>query len=473
MSKIHAAAIDLGATSGRVIVGTWTGEALELTEVHRFPNAFHRLNDNDYWDIGALFSQVRKGLTEAKRLFPDLASCGVDTWGVDHVLLDKDGRLAFPMHAYRDQRTEPLRKRLIDSGDDRKLYDWTGLPPINYNTALQLGETLSAFPALKQMVSRVLLLPDYFNYLLSGKMCNEVSIASTGQLLDINGVAFSGETLNYFGIPAEWFDGPARSGIKLGKVRDIEGLEDVETILVPGHDTSCAFEAIPKSGNDIFISAGTWLLTGGLTAQPAKGEEAYKLGVSNERDGLGGYRPNKILLGLWLLEQLSIKFPDRPTSGAEWDALADKAADLPSPGTLIDCTDESLFNPDDMRAAIDANLRRQGGTPPATLPEYMRLICDSLARSVANTVRQFGQMTGESFDNIAIVGGGSKNQLLCQRIADATGLPVTSYSLEGTSVGNIGYQLLGLGAIENLDIFRAVIARRINKHVYRPAVAGA
>ncbi len=469
MSKVHAAAIDLGATSGRVIVGTWANDTLELTEVHRFPNAFHRLNNNDYWDIAALFTQVRKGLQEAKRLFPDLVSCGVDTWGVDHVLLDEDGRLVFPMHAYRDQRTEPLRQRLIDSGDDRRLYDWTGLPPINYNTALQLGETLSAYPALKDMASRVLLLPDYFNYLLSGRMCNEVSIASTGQLLDLTEMSFSEGALDYFGIPQQWFEGPTRAGVKLGKVRDIEGLEGVETILVPGHDTSCAFEAIPKTGNDIFISAGTWLLTGGLTAQPAKGEAAYKLGVSNERDGLGGYRPNKILLGLWLLEQLSLKFPDRPTSGAGWDALADQAEDEPTPDTLIDCTDQTLFNPDDMREAIEANIRQQGGTPPTTLAAYMRLICDSLAQSVANTVKQFGQMTGESFDNIAIVGGGSKNQLLCQRIADACGLPVTSYNLEGTSVGNIGYQLLGLGVIENLDVYRAAIAKGINKHVYRPA----
>ena len=150
-------------------------------------------------------------------------------------------------------------------------------------------------------------------------------------------------------------------------------------------------------------------------------------------------------------------------------AVTDQAADLPAPQVLIDCTDEALFNPEDMKAAIDAYLSRQGGTPPENLPAYMRLICDSLARSVANTVEQFGEMTGEDFDNIAIVGGGSKNQLLCQRIADASGLPVTSYSLEGTSVGNIGYQLLGLGVIENLDVYRAKIAQGINKHVYRPA----
>lgn len=471
MNKVHAAAIDLGATSGRVIVGSWSGNGLELTEVHRFANAIRRLNHHDYWDIGALFGEIQKGLREAKRIFPELASCGVDTWGVDCVMLDKDGRLAFPVHSYRDERTEPLKKRVIDSGDNRKIYDWTGLPIINYNTALQLSETVTAFPAVKEMVDRVLLLPEYFNYLLSGVMANEVSITSTGQLLDINEVAFSEPTLEYFGVPPRWFSGPEKAGRKLGKVREMEGLENVEVILVPGHDTSCAFEAIPKSGNDLFISAGTWLLVGGLTAQPASGEAAFELGVNNERDGQGGYRPNKIIMGLWLLEQLLPKFEARPSSDAEWTALIEKAEEQPVPSVLIDGTDEALFNPEDMKAAIDENLKRQGGTPPDTLPGYVRLICDSLASYVANTLAKFGPMTGESFDNIAIVGGGSKNRLLCQRTADATGLPVTSFKLEGTAVGNIGYQLLGLGVIDNLDVFRAGIAEGIDKHVYRPAGA--
>ncbi|GHC01285.1 rhamnulokinase [Cerasicoccus arenae] len=468
MKKTHCAAIDLGATSGRVIVGAYTAESLELTEVHRFPNAFHRLNQHEYWDLGGFVSHIRKGLTEAKKLFPDLVSCGVDTWGVDYALLDKDGRLVTPVHAYRDARTEPLRDKLIASGDDKKLYEWTGLPLINYNTVIQLSESLAAFPHLREAVDRCLLLPDYFNYLLSGKMVNEVSIASTGQLLDLTTGGFSQETLDYFGIPQKWFQGPAKAGMSLGKVRDLTGLEDIDVILAPGHDTSCAFEAIPRIGNDLFVSAGTWLLAGGLTAQSASGDVAYELGVSNERDGQGGYRPNKILLGLWLLEKVLPYFSGKPTNDAEWAALIERADDVGRAEILIDTVDRSLFNPENMKEAIDANLAHQGGKPPADLPGYVSLICDSLGASVANTVDKFCTLTGEVFDNIIVVGGGSKNRLLCQRIADFAGIPVTSYKLEGTTVGNIGYQLLGLGVIDSLDEFRQVVARDIAKHSYRP-----
>lgn len=468
MKRIHCAAIDLGATSGRVIVGSYSKEGLELTEIHRFPNGFHKLGKYAYWDLGGFFAEIQKGLVEAKRVFPDLASCGVDTWGVDHALVDKTGRLCFPVHAYRDERTEPLLKKIKSSGKDKALYDWTGIPPINYNTGLQLAETVTAFPHLREVVDRVLFLPDYFNYLLSGSMVNEVSIASTGQFLDVHTGGFSSEALEFFGIPQSWFEGPTKAGRRLGKVCDISGLEGVEVVLVPGHDTSCAFEAIPQTGQSLLVSAGTWLLTGGLTEKPAIGDEAFALGVSNERDGQGKPRPNKILLGLWLLEKTLLSFESGPESSAEWNALIEAAEDKPEAEVYIDTTDEALFNPFDMRAAIDANLKKQGGKPPETLAGYTRLICDSLGRSVANAAQAFSSMTGTEFDSISIVGGGSKNRLLCQRIADFSGWPVSSYSLEGTTVGNIGYQLLGLGEISGLEAFRQSIAPKLNARSYHP-----
>lgn len=469
MKRIHCAAIDLGATSGRVIVGSYNNESLELTEVRRFPNAFHRLGKYDYWDIGGFFSEILKGLIEARNVFPDLVSCGVDTWGVDNVLVDHSGRLVFPVHAYRDARTEPLLNKLKGSDDEKALYEWTGIPAINYNTTMQLNELVTAYPHLRDVADRALLLPDYFNYLLCGVMTNEVSIASTGQLLDIETGGFSRKSLEYFNIPESWFEGPEKAGKKLGKVHAIEGLKDVEVVLVPGHDTSCAFEAIPQRGNDILISAGTWLLTGGLTQHPALGPEAYELGISNERAGNGGYRPNKILLGLWLLEQTLPSFESRPSSDAEWSALIEAAEAIPAPEVLIDTNDQALFNPADMKAAIDANLKRQNARAlPESLAAYTRLICDSLGRSVARTAEKFTRLTATDFDNISIVGGGSKNRLLCQRIADATNLPVTSYNLEGTAVGNIGYQLLGLGQIDSLDTFRKIVAKGLTKKVYAP-----
>lgn len=463
------AAIDLGATSGRVIVGEFSpGTGLKLTEVHRFPNAFYSIGPHDYWNVGGLWEEVTTGLKKAAKAFPGLASCGVDTWGVDHVLLDKSGRLAFPVHAYRDQRTEPLLEKLKSSGDDRRIYEWTGIPPLSYNTAIQLAETLQSFPHLREAVDRVLLLPDYFNYLLSGTMRNEVSIASTGQLMRLDRPEFSTETFDYFGIPGKWFEGPALAGERLGPVCGIPGLEKVQTILVPGHDTADAFESIPKIGEDLYISAGTWLLVGGLTAKPAAGKEGYDLKVSNERDGRGGYRPNRILLGLWLLEQTIPDFSMRPQNDSDWEELIQSAETKKPYDKLIDLNDSALFNPDNMRKAIDANIERQGGRIPTTLAGYMRLICESLGQAIADTTNRFAAMTGKPFDNIIMVGGGSKNRLLCQQAANHSGLTVTSNEMEGSAIGNMGYQLMGLGVVNSMEEFRQAIAPGIKKTVYRP-----
>ncbi len=468
MPKTTLAAIDLGATSGRVIVGQVTARGIELTEAHRFPNSFSTLPPHQYWDVGRLFGEVRKGLLEAVRLFPELRCCGVDTWGVDHVLTRADGRLAFPVHAYRDERTNPLMQRIRASGEDRRLFDLTGIPLVNYNTGLQLAETLTAFPGLRGVVGQVMLLPEYFNFLLTGRSGCEFSHASTTQLLDIHGLRWSAAALDYFHIPHDWLKQPVAAGSLLGPVRGVRELERLEVALVPGHDTSCAFEAIPLDGNSLILSSGTWILAGGITRQPCLGDEAFELGVSNERTGTGGYRPNKILLGLWLLEQTIPAFDKRPQSDAEWSALISAAAERPIPRVLIDTRDESLFNPPNMREAIDAQLRRNGATPPADLPGYVALICASLGASIRDTAAKFERILATRFDNIVIVGGGSKNSLLCQMIADFTGKTVTSFNLEATSVGNMAYQLLALGKIRSLAEFHDLIRPSISPRAYPP-----
>lgn len=469
MSKTTVAAIDLGATSGRVIVGVFSVDGLQLTEVHRFPNSFHRLNGRDYWDPGILYTEVRKGLTEAKKLFPDLVSCGVDTWGCDHVLVNPEGRLAFPMHAYRDTRTEPMVAKIKASGDDRQLYEWTGLPVINYNAGLQLAETLTAFPALQQMASRVLFLPDYINYLLSGESRNEISIVSTTQLLDVHSNGLSREALSYFGVPDGWLAAPCLAGASLGPVREIEGLTSVQTILVPGHDTSCAFEAVPAGSASLIVSSGTWLLLGAILDRPLLGEEARLSAISNERCGNGGYRPLRIMIGLWLLEQILPAFAERPKTEAEWSSLIEAAEERPAPPILLSTEDRArLFNPRRMKDAIDSQLQEKGGQPPTDLPGYVRLICDSLASTMAETSRQFERLSGRAFEEIIIVGGGGKNRLLCQRTADYAGKPVVSYNLEATSVGNMGYQLLALGKIDSLADFHHRIRPGLSPKVYQP-----
>jgi rhamnulokinase len=469
--SIHCAAVDLGATSGRVIVGTWANDTLTLTEVHRFPNAFQSLGGHDYWNVAGLWSEIQTGLRKAAAQFPGIASVGVDTWGVDYVLLDDSGRLVFPTHAYRDVRTQPGLKRLAKSKADlAKIYAATGIPNVFYNSSLQLAETVESCPAIAKLATRCLFLPDYFNYLLSGRMENEFTIASTTQLLDVNSTGWSRTAMRHFGIPEKWFTKPVLAGTRLGKVTALPELAGAQAIVVPGHDTAAAYDAMPADpdGGDLFLSSGTWSLVGFESDTPVLGPAALKARVANERIGDGRYRPLTNVIGFWLLEGVMKEFPERPKAEAERAALNAAAAALPAPALLLDVADPAFSNPPSMRAAIDAHLKSRGAKPPKDLAGYLRLICDSLGQGHANAKAAFEKMTGRSFKRILAVGGGSRNKLMCQATADAAGISLVSFSLEGTAVGNIASQLIALGAVKNLQVIRASLARTLESSTYTP-----
>ncbi len=468
---IHCAAVDLGATSGRVIVGTWAKNRLTLTEVHRFPNAFKSAGGHDYWDIPGLWSEITAGLRLAKQRFPQLASVGVDTWGVDHVLVNDTGRIVFPAHAYRDARTQPGLQRLAHTRAAlERIYAATGIANVFYNSSLQLEETLAHCPAVADLATRCLFLPDYFNSLLSGRMENEISIASTTQLLDVHGKDWSRATLDHFHIPAHWFTTPIVANTVLGPVTGLPELQDVKVVAVPGHDTACAYDALPAdpAGGDLYISSGTWSLVGFESNQPLLGQEALAERISNERTGDGRYRPLTNVIGLWLLEQTLKDFTARPKNDAEWAKLIVQAGKLPSPPALLDMIFQEFANPPSMRAAIDAQFKRRKLPRPKNRAGYVRLICDSLGEGHAHAVRVFERLTGHKFSRILMVGGGSKNRLLCQATADASGLPVHAFTLEGTAVGNIASQLVGLRAVRSLKAFRAHFAQQLKPTVYQP-----
>jgi rhamnulokinase len=489
---VYSAAVDLGATSGRVILGEWSDHRLTLSEVHRFPNAFRTLGHHDYWEIGTLWHETHVGLRKAIAALPRrarLASIGVDCWGVDYVLVNDAGRVVFPVHAYRDARTQPGLKRL---GNTRaalaRIYAATGIPNVFYNSSLQLEEAVASCPALADLATRCLFLPDYFNFLLSGRMENEFSIASTSQLIDVHSTDWSRSALDHFRIPPHWFTKPVLSGTRLGRLeprlRDSLGSAAVATtqvIAVPGHDTACAYDAMPASpdGSDVYLSSGTWSLVGFESDQPVLGGEALAARISNERIGDGRYRPLTNVIGLWLLEGTFKDFASHPSTEREWAALLTAAGKLPSfaaPSTigigrgngLLDVTDPAFANPSSMRAAIDAQLKKRRIRPPTTLPAYTRLICDSLGRGHADAMRNFERLAGRTFKRILIVGGGSKNRLLCQATADAAGIPVVSFALEGTAVGNLASQLIALKAVKDLATFRRHLGASLKQTVYPP-----
>ena len=473
-SPLYSAAVDLGATSGRVILGQWIRHRLTLKEVHRFPNAFRTLNGHDYWDIGNLWHEAQTGLRKAAAALPrgaKIASVGVDTWGVDYALVNDAGRLVFPVHAYRDARTQPGLKRL---GNTRaaldRIYATTGIPNVFYNTSLQLEEVVAACPAIEDLATRCLFLPDYFNFLLSGRMANELTIASTSQLIDVHTTDWSRAALDHFRIPPQWFSRPVLAGTKLGRVCGLPELDGTQVIAVPGHDTACAYDAMPASpdGTDLYISSGTWSLVGFESDQPVLGAEALAARISNERIGDGRYRPLTNVIGLWLLEGTLKDFASRPTNDREWAALITAAEKPPGPAALLDVTDPRFANPPSMRAAIDGQLKRRQLAAPRHLAGYVRLICDSLGRGHADALHAFERMAGKKFRRILIVGGGSKNRLLCQATANAAGLPVVSFALEGTAVGNLASQLIALGAVKDLATFRRHLGADLKQQVYAP-----
>jgi len=416
MKPVDCAAVDLGATSGRVIVGSWNGSSLETFEVHRFPNQFRPLGGHDYWDLPYLWGEVRTGLLKARTRFPRLVSAGVDSWAVDYALVDAKGRLVHPVHSYRDARTGRLSEQLGKHGIEQ-VYALTGIPNYPYNTSLQLQETLQACPGISDVAARCLFIPDYFNFLLSGRMENEFSVCSHSQLLDVRSRDWSTEALAFFGVPRNWFGTPLRSPRRLGGVKGVPGLEGLQSILVPGHDTACAYTAMPAAddGSDLYLSTGTWSL----------------LGFESDTDG--HYRPLRSCLGLWLLEKTIPHFASRPRSAAEWRHLIAAARQAPRPRVLIDVSDGALFNPPDMKAAVDTQIRANGGRPPVSLAGYVRLICDSIGKGHADSGRILEIQAGRRFKRILMVGGGSRNSLLCQATADASALPVVSLALEGAA----------------------------------------
>lgn len=315
-----------------------------------------------------------------------------------------------------------------------------------------------------------MLLPDYFNFLLSGRMENEFTIASTTQLLDVHSTDWSRPALDYFRIPSQWFTKPVLSGTKLGKVTSLPELKSTQVIAVPGHDTAAAYAAMPAdpAGTDLYISSGTWSLVGFESDTPVLGGEALAARISNERTGDGRYRPLTNVIGLWLLECTLKEFAARPRNDAEWTALIKAAEKLPAPAALLEVTDPAFTNPKSMRAAIDAQLKKRKVAPPKNLAGYTRLICDSLGRGHADALRSFERLAQRKFRRVLIVGGGSKNRLLCQATADETGLPVVSFSLEGTAVGNIATQLIALRAVKDLPTFRGLLAKQIKQTEYQP-----
>jgi sugar (pentulose or hexulose) kinase len=448
MKAVTVAGVDLGASSGRVIAARVSSNGVELHEVSRFPNEPVLAGGTLHWDILRLYADVLNGLKEASAAFP-LASVGIDSWGVDYGLLDATGALiSNPVH-YRDARTHGVTIPVSPAD----LYAVTGIQHLAFNTIYQLAAAAGT-PAMTS-AQTLLLIPDLFAYWLTGSVGAELTNASTTSLLDVSSRKWASGIMRQAGISPALFPPIRQPGDVIGAITaDIAG--SVPLVAVGSHDTASAVAAVPSSGlNFAYISCGTWSLVGMELAAPVLTEESRLANFTNEAGLDGTVRYLRNVSGLWLLQECLRHWG---SSAPPLDSLLAKAAATEPLRFVIDADDPVFMSPGDMPSRITGWLTTRGAAAPRTPGEIVRCIMDSLALAHRRAVLAVQSLSGRHADVVHIVGGGSRNGLLCQLTADAIGLPVVAGPAEATAVGNVLVQAGALGAApDSLEGMRQLV----------------
>jgi rhamnulokinase len=453
------AAADLGAESGRVVVGALRDERVELDVVHRFANRPVRLPDGLHWNAPGLLEGILDGLRAAGRV----DGVGVDAWGVDYGLVDGDGRLlGMPFH-HRDARTTPMVARAFERVPREELYAATGIQTLPINTVFQLLAD-EGTPAL-DAAARVLLIPDLLALWLSGVAANEVTAASTTGLLDARTGAWALDAIERLGLPARLFGELVEPGTTLAPLLSEHGIGGAPLVrTVAGHDTASAFAAAPVDGDDgAILSSGTWSLLGLELLAPRLGADAAAANLTNERGVDGTTRLLKNVMGLWLVQECR-----RAWGTHDYDELHRLAANAPDDVPLIDPDDEAFLAPGDMPARIAAHCERSGQRAPDGPGETVRAILLSLACKYRVVLRRLERVTGRRVRCVHVIGGGARNALLCRLTADILELPVLAGPVEATALGNVLVQARGAGLLGSLAELRAVAAASARPTTYEP-----
>ena len=465
----HHLACDLGAESGRVMLGTLADGVLTVEEIHRFPNT--PLHDGGalHWDIAALFEGLKAGLMKAAVRKLPIASLSADSWGVDYMLLNSQGSVLPPTFHYRDPRTADGVKRAYAKTDWKTVYSETGIQFMPINTIFQLA---AESPERLARAQRLLNIGDGFNYLFSGIARAEQSLASTTQLFNPRTKTWSGSLIETLGFPARLFPPVVPSGTRLGPllpgiVRET-GLPPLEVIATCSHDTGAAVAAVPVSGDDwAYLSSGTWSLMGVESADPVITDASRELGFTNEIGYRGPIRLLKNIIGLWIVQECRRHWAG---AGREHDyaTLTRMAADSEPFVSLIDPSDPRFMGPGDMPGKIASFCRETSQPPPTDPGAFVRCILESLALFYRRTLGQIEQLIGRKIRRLHIVGGGSRNQLLNQFIAGALGIPVIAGPVEASAAGNILIQAIALGRLPSLAAARDMVRRSTPLEIIEP-----
>mgnify|MGYP004517436311 FL=1 len=467
-------AIDLGASSGRGMVGKFDGQKITLEEVHRFPNGPVNLNGSLYWDILRTFGEIKSALHNcALSDNRDIASMGIDTWGVDYGLLDKNGKLLENPYCYRDERTtKGIMEELFRVIPKEELYRITGTQFLNFNTIYQLYTLVKERPEALSNASDMLFIPDLLKYFLTGVKQTEYTIASTSQMLSAAERSWAYDVTDKLGIPRTLLGEIVAPGSICGKllpaVREEIGGIDPKIINVASHDTAAAVVAVPSQKDDfIYISSGTWSLMGKELSEPCTTEKAFGYDITNEGGAERKIRFLKNIMGLWI-EQESRRQWQRQGEDVSFNELSDAAVASEPLKCLINPDDLSFQTPGNMPRRIQEYCEKTGQYVPQTKGEIVRCIFDSLAMCYRRTVEMMDDVTGKKTPFINIVGGGTKEEPLCRLTADACGRPVYTGPVEATALGNIAVQAIALGELRDVKEARSVIADSFEIKCFEP-----
>lgn len=426
-------AIDIGASSGRHIVGRLENGEIKTEEVYRFPNGVKEENGHLVWDTEALFASVKAGIAAALKKYPEIRSFAIDTWGVDYVLLKGDAAV-LPCYAYRDSRTDAAIEAVHKRVPFESLYERTGIQFQSFNTVYQLYDDLSR--GRLAGVTDFLMLPQYLTYLLTGVKLHEYTDATTTGLVNAETGEYDAEIIEALGLPFNLFKKLSRAGTSAGRLKpeiqqEVGG--NIEAVLCASHDTASAVEGIPMEGNCPYISSGTWSLLGLKVPKAKTDENSRNANYSNE-GGVGYVRYQKNIMGMWVVNRLKSELcPDMPFDRIEAEA---RASAYPY---TADVNEKRFLAPESMKAAFDEALK---GRQPRSVGDYFRCAFASLAQSYRIALKDLSANVGAAFDTLCIVGGGAKNRLLNELTEQACGLKVRALPIEATALGNLKQQIL-------------------------------
>ena len=466
-------AVDIGAESGRTMVGSLDDDRLELTETHRFANGPVRLPDGLHWDVLRLWSEIKAGIgISSAKLNKSLDSVGLDTWGVDFALLDSQGALVSNPFHYRDERTDGMLEVAFKKLSRDEIFASTGIQFMQLNTLYQLLAMSVQKSALLDMAKTFVTIPDLFNYWLSGEITNEFTNATTTQCFDPRKRDWATPVLEAMNIPGHLFGPVSEPGTSIGTLLPHiaeETQAGAVRIVVPAcHDTGSAVVAVPAQNRDFaWISSGTWSIMGAEVQEPCVNEKALEYNVTNEGGVFGTWRLSKNIMGLWLVQECKRTWAHQGQD-LSYDEITRLASEAKPFLAALDPDDPQFFHPGDMPERIRKYCVKTGQAVPQTKGEIIRVALESLALKYRWVLERLEELIGKQLDPIHIIGGGSKNHLLNQFTADATGRPVVAGPVEATAIGNVLMQAIGLKHLRSLAEARSVVRASFIPEIYEP-----